>query len=168
MTPASSLEWPDETVAVLRQLWAEGHSTAEIGRRLQRSKNAVVGKAHRLDLPGRESPIRRKGGDQTPRPPRHRPVPKLADMMPVASTPPTPPARPLAPRATTDRQTPATPATNRRTHSCCWPLGEPGRPGFRFCDAPAVPGRPYCDAHARLAYAKPDRTAEQIAGCAST
>jgi GcrA cell cycle regulator len=47
--------------ARLRQLWAEGHSTAEIGRMMGLSKNAIVGAAHRLDLPGRPSPIRRAG-----------------------------------------------------------------------------------------------------------
>jgi len=50
--------WTDQVVTRLRSLWAEGHSTAEIGRRLGVSKNAVVGKAHRLDLPARPSPIR--------------------------------------------------------------------------------------------------------------
>ena len=45
------MEWADETIIRLRELWDEGHSTAEIGRRLGVSKNAVVGKAHRLDLP---------------------------------------------------------------------------------------------------------------------
>jgi len=44
------IEWTPEVVLSLRQLWDEGHSTAEIGRRLGVSKNAVVGKAHRLDL----------------------------------------------------------------------------------------------------------------------
>lgn len=53
------MEWAEETVARLRMLWDEGFSTAEIGRRLGVSKNAVVGKAHRLDLPARPSPIRR-------------------------------------------------------------------------------------------------------------
>ena len=45
------MEWSDESILRLRALWDEGHSTAEIGRRLGISKNAVVGKAHRLDLP---------------------------------------------------------------------------------------------------------------------
>ncbi|HQT60679.1 MAG TPA: GcrA family cell cycle regulator [Acidiphilium sp.] len=53
------MEWTDEIVSRLRQLWDEGLSTAEIGRRLNISKNSVVGKAHRLDLPARPSPIRR-------------------------------------------------------------------------------------------------------------
>ena len=51
--------WTGERVAELRRLWDEGLSTAEIGRRLGVSKNAVVGKAHRLGLPPRQSPIRR-------------------------------------------------------------------------------------------------------------
>ena len=53
------MEWNDEVISRLRDLWTEGHSTAEIGRRLGVSKNAIVGKAHRLDLPARPSPIRR-------------------------------------------------------------------------------------------------------------
>lgn len=61
------MEWADETIIRLRELWSEGHSTAEIGRRLGVSKNAVVGKAHRLDLPARPSPIRREGERPPPR-----------------------------------------------------------------------------------------------------
>lgn len=53
------MEWSDEVISQLRALWDEGHSTAEIGRRLGVTKNAIVGKAHRLDLPARPSPIRR-------------------------------------------------------------------------------------------------------------
>ena len=66
-------EWSDEQIEQLRALWAEGHSTAEIGRRLGVSKNAVVNKAHRLDLPARPSPIRRDGTQpHSSRPPRVR------------------------------------------------------------------------------------------------
>ncbi|MDQ2804861.1 MAG: GcrA family cell cycle regulator, partial [Pseudomonadota bacterium] len=52
------MEWSEDTILRLRALWEEGHSTAEIGRRLGVTKNAVVGKAHRLDLAARPSPIR--------------------------------------------------------------------------------------------------------------
>jgi hypothetical protein len=45
------MDWSAEAIEQLRALWAEGHSTAEIGRRMGISKNAVVGKAHRLHLP---------------------------------------------------------------------------------------------------------------------
>ncbi|MGH7042669.1 MAG: GcrA family cell cycle regulator, partial [Acetobacteraceae bacterium] len=50
--------WTEEMIGQLRVLWDEGLSTAEIGRRLGTSKNAIVGKAHRLDLSPRPSPIR--------------------------------------------------------------------------------------------------------------
>lgn len=53
------MEWTDESITRLRSLWHEGLSTAEIGRRMQITKNAVVGKAHRLTLPARPSPIRK-------------------------------------------------------------------------------------------------------------
>jgi GcrA cell cycle regulator len=67
------MDWTEETILRLRGLWAEGHSTAEIGRRLGVTKNAVVGKAHRLDLPARPSPIRREG---TPGVQPRRPAPR--------------------------------------------------------------------------------------------
>ncbi|WP_264997111.1 GcrA family cell cycle regulator, partial [Komagataeibacter xylinus] len=54
-----AMEWTEETIARLRDLWQQGLSTAEIGRQLSVTKNAVVGKAHRLGLKPRPSPIRR-------------------------------------------------------------------------------------------------------------
>ena len=68
------MEWSDEVIGQLRGLWAEGLSTAEIGRRLGVTKNAIVGKAHRLDLPARPSPIRR---DPDAAPPRRAVVRRL-------------------------------------------------------------------------------------------
>ena len=56
---ANDTTWTEALIAALRRLWAEGHSTAEIGRRMGITKNAVVGKAHRLMLAPRPSPIRR-------------------------------------------------------------------------------------------------------------
>ena len=61
------MDWSDAVILSLRTLWDEGLSTAEIGRRLGVTKNAVVGKAHRLDLPARPSPIRRGVGPAVPR-----------------------------------------------------------------------------------------------------
>ncbi|MCQ8276846.1 GcrA cell cycle regulator [Acetobacteraceae bacterium KSS8] len=62
------MEWTDESIARLRALWQEGLSTAEIGRRMGITKNAVVGKAHRLDLPARPSPIRKTDADAAAQP----------------------------------------------------------------------------------------------------
>jgi GcrA cell cycle regulator len=41
-----------------------------------------------------------------------------------------------------------------RIVSCCWPIGEPGSRGFRFCDAESLPGKPYCSDHAAVAYVR--------------
>ncbi len=89
------MEWTEESISRLRSLWHEGLSTAEIGRRMQISKNAVVGKAHRLTLSPRPSPIRKNSErrDQGAAPPR----PVAAGREPVAESElprPQPPATP--------------------------------------------------------------------------
>jgi len=78
------MDWTDDDIQRLRMLWVEGNSTAEVGRRMSVSKNAIVGKAHRLDLAGRSSPIRRSEAD-APRTTRSKrpPASKLADIMPL-------------------------------------------------------------------------------------
>ena len=42
----------------------------------------------------------------------------------------------------------------RSAPACCWPIGEPGTKTFRFCDDTSLPGKPYCDEHAKLAYVR--------------
>lgn len=147
-------EWPDERVARLRGLWAEVPqlSTAEIGRRLGITKNAVVAKAHRINLPGRPSPIRPAGEGAAPPPPRRQRGATLAPLPSVTTSAAAPqvvvpPEAPPPP----PRRHPATPG-----RSCCWPIGEPGSPTFRFCDGAQEPGRPYCAEHCALAYVKPE------------
>jgi GcrA cell cycle regulator len=149
------MEWNEETIAKLRDFWAEGLSTAEIGRRMGVSKNAVVGKAHRLNLPSRPSPIRRDA-ERSPR--RRLPRRVNGPTLPVLSAslspmPPEPPAR------TVERPAPVLravclPRPGARVTPCCWPIGEPGTKSFRFCDVDAIAGKPYCDEHAALAYVK--------------
>lgn len=75
-------EWPDAKVTKLHQLWAEGHSTAEIGRRINKSKNVVVGKAHREGL-FRGTPIKTSGAPPRPKGPKPGttiPLPGLASL----------------------------------------------------------------------------------------
>jgi len=170
-----NMVWDEETIRHLRELWAQGLSTAEIGRRLGVSKNAIVGKAHRLDLDARPSPIRRDGAKPATERPAALPrmagptlpplasagtaaivspsnvqplrAPPVVGPRPVTATPVTMPApRPAMPSA---------PLQSRRsTPSCCWPIGEPGTKAFRFCDDMSIQGKPYCDEHAKLAYVK--------------
>jgi GcrA cell cycle regulator len=139
------MEWSEDVIAKLRTLWAEGLSTAEIGRRLNISKNAVVGKAHRLNLPPRPSPIRR-GDGATPRPmaPRRTLGPTLPPLAASLAAPPPPALRPIT----------SPPKNSLRATPCCWPIGEPGKPSFHFCNAGSVPGKPYCEDHAAVAYVR--------------
>jgi GcrA cell cycle regulator len=151
------MEWADETILRLRSLWDEGHSTKEIGRRLGVSKNSVVGKARRLDLPGRPSPIRRNG--YTP-PPRSAPsagrftLPKLASLEQPAShalTVVVAHAKPMPLRRLVSVPAPK-PKKYGRVVICCWPIGEPGTGGFQFCSASSEPGKSYCADHCHMAY----------------
>ena len=59
------MAWTDEMVEDLRRMWKEGLTTGEIGKRLNVSKNSIVGKVHRLGLSGRPSPIKKKEDAQT-------------------------------------------------------------------------------------------------------
>lgn len=155
------MEWSEVTIENLRALWAEGHSTAEIGRRLGVSKNAVVGKAHRLDLPARPSPIRRDGPASgllrraMPRRIAGPTLPPLSSAQPLAAMPaPAAAPRPKPVSAPPPRVQAVPPRPYGRLVACCWPIGEPGTREFRFCDAESVPGKPYCAEHAQLAYVK--------------
>ena len=150
------MDWTDEIIDRLRALWAEGVSTAEIGRRLGVSKNAVVGKAHRLSLDARPSPIRRGAPGDAPKRSTVRRVvgptlptmaPAAVERGPVIAAPPPVASPPPALRAVQR-------APGGRLVACCWPIGEPGTRSFRFCDGESLPGKPYCGAHAALAYVK--------------
>jgi GcrA cell cycle regulator len=46
----TEFSWTTERVALLTELWEEGLTTAEIGRRMGITKNAVIGKVHRIAL----------------------------------------------------------------------------------------------------------------------
>ncbi len=139
------MEWSDDIIGRLRTLWSDGLSTAEIGRRLNISKNAVVGKAHRLNLPPRPSPIRRgDGATAAPRlaAPRRAQGPTLPPLSAAFGAPAV--LRPIV----------SPPKQSMRAAPCCWPIGEPCTPSFRFCNAASAPGKPYCDQHAAVAYVR--------------
>lgn len=157
-------DWPDEAERLLGELWfvVPKISCEKIGERLGYSKGAIIGKAGRMNLPMRpcngrsaEDPRVRKSNaefrqatrEKYPTQPIARPIPA-----PPPTPPPTPPPAPvvvvIAPPPPvrilkTSRMTP---------QECCWPIGEPGKRGFRYCDAPAAPRAPYCDEHCREGY----------------
>ncbi len=142
------MSWTEEKVAVLRQYWGSGKSASEIAEIIGgMSRNAVIGKAHRLGLAGRPSPI------------KERKV-KPKQPAPLANGTPTPaPAQP-APKAPVDNVVELLPGGGATILSltermCRWPHGDPKQPGFRFCGKPAVEGTSYCAEHLKMAYQPP-------------
>ncbi|MEQ8967782.1 MAG: GcrA family cell cycle regulator [Azospirillaceae bacterium] len=148
------MSWTDERVDKLRELWGNGKSASEIADLLGGvSRNAVIGKAHRLGLSGRPSPIRkREDGAPTP-------TSRVAAAAPAPTTPPAKPAAPAKPTVVADRD--AGPGDDGATilnlteRMCRWPIGDPKKPGFRFCGRSAIAGLPYCQDHATVAYQAP-------------
>jgi len=131
--------WGEAATAHLRQRWADGAAATLIGAELRVSKSAVVGKAHRLGLEARPSPIRATG--QTRPPARPRPVKAVQappEPRPVLPPPP-PPQETVVPRG------------------CQYPRGN--RPHWDWCNAEVVDGGPYCAAHTRLCWIVPPRRA---------
>ncbi|MCC6598788.1 MAG: gcrA cell cycle regulator family protein [Alphaproteobacteria bacterium] len=130
------MSWTDERVALLKRLWCEGKTAAEIAKELgDVSRNAVIGKAHRLKLSNRVSPIQQ---NKKPVTPANKPQVQAA----VPKTPKTP--------AQDNRQ--GIPLIDLKPHECRWPIGDPKEAGFGFCSGAALVGLPYCSEHAKLAY----------------
>jgi GcrA cell cycle regulator len=131
--------WNEVKIEQLRELWDVGFSAREIAEQLGPSftRAGVIGKAWRLKLEPRPSPI-------CPPKPKRIPVPRPD---PPPPPPPLPREPPSPPRM---RQLQLVELTE---HSCRWPVGDPHRPGFYFCAADA-PGTTYCLYHMRVAFAR--------------
>lgn len=159
-----SVPWTEERVKLLKKLWSDGLSCRQIASELGGiTRNAVIGKAHRLGLGGRENPgsearkaaavaaaeqraaakrIARKGDGRLR--PRTNPAPATA-VAPLEATPARRPEYliPLAQRCT---------LMDLSAARCRWPVGDPGTPDFFFCGGKPVGELPYCAHHARIAY----------------
>lgn len=118
------MAWTAEKIKQLKKLWLKGKSTVEIGKELGISKNAVVGKVHRLELAARPSPIKREVKKSVP---KQRVIKK--DLKPQNIT-----------------------LMDLKLNSCRWPIGDPKDDDFHFCGADSVTGKPYCAEHCKLAY----------------
>ena len=177
------MSWNDERVEQLRKLWMEGLSASQIAAELANgiTRNAVIGKVHRLGLSGRA-----KAPAPAPARPRVKPAssasrPSIGGsgggarsssrggmmdagapmtmtrganalaLQPTAMSAPTPAPRPI--------EDVVVPISERvtimelRESMCRWPLGDPTTPEFRFCGANSPIGEgPYCAYHATIAY----------------
>lgn len=157
-----SAAWPAEKDARLAQLWDEGLTTSAIAATMEITKNAVIGRAHRLGLAKRPSPIPVKGSDKLRKPRAARPrKPKAAKPQPkqhrqsgarslvvAQAVQPVAPPPPPAPRPE-----PRPMIRLGRADGCRFPLWGRGKPTHVYCDAPRARSfMPYCEAHCRVAY----------------
>ncbi len=156
------MSWNDERVEMLKKLWSEGLSASQIASRLGTvTRNAVIGKVHRLGLSGRATTSRMKSPRPRPRAagvkrvvakPRFAAVGNSAlERLYLADAEPYVPAVeeiviPLAERKSIQTLTET---------SCRWPIGDPQHDDFHFCGKGKVTGLPYCEFHARRAFQPP-------------
>lgn len=134
------MDWTYERVEQLKNLWTEGLSASQIARVLGGvTRNAVIGKVHRLGLTGRTVPSRQTTR-RVPSVPRSRERQAACIELPVEE-----------PELVLEDGSFATVLTvNDRM--CRWPIGEPDNNAFHFCGRKPKSGSPYCEAHARKAY----------------
>jgi GcrA cell cycle regulator len=148
--------WTDPRVELLKKLWTEGLSASQIAAELGGiTRNAVIGKVHRLGLSGRaKSP-----SSSAPRPRK----PRAPGMMRL-SRPSMRGNTALAPMYEADLEPEPELIENiipigqrcslleLNDSKCRWPIGDPGSAEFFFCGGAPVEGLPYCSYHSRVAY----------------
>ena len=148
------MAWTDERVEELKKLWSEGLSASQIAKQLGGvTRNAVIGKVHRLGLSGRATPsrpARRTVKPSRPRTPAATTAPARAVARPAPSAPPAASPAPVEPAVLPSGEF-ATVLTLREC-MCKWPIGDPSQSEFRFCGRKADTGQAYCHAHSDMAY----------------
>lgn len=158
------MAWNDEYTELLKKLWSDGLSASQIAGRLGGvTRNAVIGKVHRLGLSGRATTSRMKShrprhcaspGAKRAMKPRFAHVgnPSLRRLCFSDVEPYVPPAEemviPLSERKCVNTLTEA---------SCRWPIGDPQQADFHFCGKSRYPSLPYCEVHARRAFQAPQQ-----------
>jgi GcrA cell cycle regulator len=162
--------WTDRRVDRLCTLWKDGLSARQVAAELGGgvTRNAIIGKVHRLGLAQRTDPPAVERSRQPPaKALAPSKLPKLAMMNPAA--PRVPPEKALAPLALVVAPIASLPASaaadevaisttvrvallELRDLMCRWPIGDPRSGDFGFCGAKAPGARPYCGRHAQVAY----------------
>lgn len=168
------MSWTDERIELLKKLWTEGLSASQIAGELGMvTRNAVIGKVHRLGLAGRAKapstasarPQVRKsvssgtvrvasvsaGGGMTRAISRGATALKIApqeqeEVQPWVETLDEDVVVPMSQRVT---------IMELKEGLCKWPMGDPQQSEFRYCGAGCEIGTPYCTYHSRVAYQPP-------------
>ena len=145
------MSWTEEKVSQLRELWDQGLPTSQIGKVLDFTKNAVVGKAHRIGLERRPSPIRRTAAKPDRKKARSPVMPLLnfenknAEQTELNST------------TKTFQPTVRNLFVSNTKRGCEWPKGHPDEQEFHFCGKERFEDKPYCFDHCAIAYVIPEK-----------
>ena len=143
------MSWNDDNVLRLKELWDQGLPTAQIGKLLGFTKNAVVGKAHRIGLERRPSPIRRTAVKPDRKKARSPVMPKLNfekqesenNQFNIGSFQPS--VKNIF--------------VSNSKRGCEWPMGHPDESDFHFCGKERFDDKPYCLDHCAIAYVIPEK-----------
>jgi GcrA cell cycle regulator len=151
------MTWTDERVEMLKKLWADGLSASQIAAELGGiTRNAVIGKVHRLGLSGRaKSPSSVAPRARKPRTHSHmmrvaRPALRVNTALAHAYE--------YEVESEPELVDNVIPIGQRRTllelteSTCRWPIGDPGSTDFFFCGGQSLTNLPYCAYHSRVAY----------------
>ncbi|HAH11585.1 MAG TPA: GcrA cell cycle regulator [Alphaproteobacteria bacterium] len=135
--------WTDERVEQLKQLWQDGLSASQIARQLGGvTRNAVIGKVHRLGLAGRATSARAE-----------RPRVQMPRRTPVIRPALVAPALPVVERdPLMDEHGNHATVLTISDRMCKWPIGDPATTNFHFCGHKPKDGSPYCEAHCVKAF----------------
>ena len=165
MAPASSI-WTEDLITKLKELWAEGLSATQISERfyilgVEASRNSIIGKVHRLKVPGREKPAP-AGRKKKPRKSRARAAPtggsiqhRVTMRKIDAQKPPKPKSHGVAGLSVEGMDPPASLGVKLLDLSpqmCRYPHGDPDKDEFAFCGHRRHNMLPYCEYHSRLCY----------------
>jgi GcrA cell cycle regulator len=160
------MSWNDERVETLKKLWAEGFSASQIAAQLGGvTRNAVIGKVHRLGLAGRAKPATASGSGASAarqRKPRGASPGLRVSRAAVRGNTALAQAYEIEFEPEPELSDNVIPLGQRRSllelneTTCRWPIGDPGNPDFFFCGGQTIASLPYCAYHARLAYQPPN------------
>ena len=142
------MSWTKERMALLKKMWTQGKSAAEIAKKLGQgmTRNAVIGKAHRMGLSsGRPA--------SAPKVAAPAPVKKGAEKFEAAPLP-APGKKPLS-----KKEAGGISLLEVSDRVCRWPVGDPREDDLYFCGRPSRGGMPYCHDHAVQAYQSVGRKA---------
>ena len=146
------MSWTDEKVEKLKNLWTKGHTASQIAEALgDTTRNAVIGKAHRLNLEAR-APSKGSGTSisKENRPVRRGPAPtsRKAKFQSILLDKNFEPENPKSLENLTDE-------------TCKWPIGHPNEEKFYFCGRKPEGEFPYCKLHVLYAF-QPKGTKEEV------